>query len=66
MRRYVIEGFTSKWVKDHDEYKTVMRLDFDNIDDAAAMLELLLVHIDDKVYPTILFRLVAEDVKAGA
>lgn len=66
MRRYVIEGFTSKWVKDHDEYKTVMRLDFDNIDDAAAMLELLLVHIDDKVYPTVLFRLVAEEVKAGA
>lgn len=66
MRRYVIEGYTSKWKTDHDEYKTVMRLDFDNIDDAAAMLELLLVHIDDKVYPTVLFRLVAEEVKAGA
>lgn len=66
MRRYVIEGYTSKWKTDHDEYKTVMRLDFDNIDDAAAMLELLLVHIDDKVYPTVLFRLVAEEVKEGA
>lgn len=66
MHKYVIEGFTSKWVKDHDEYKTILRLVYDNIEDAAAMLQLLLVHIDDKVYPTIMFRLVAEKENENA